>query len=100
MSDLASPSPAQTWIFIDERESSINDGWFAVDMYDQLGSAIWVDLPAVRHNRGAVLSFADGHAEFKKWQDSRTMANIDPNTPSPNNPDIDWMQQRTTGTQQ
>jgi prepilin-type N-terminal cleavage/methylation domain-containing protein/prepilin-type processing-associated H-X9-DG protein len=100
MSDLASPSPAQTWIFIDERETSINDGWFAVDMYDQLGSAIWVDLPAVRHNRGAVLSFADGHAEFKKWQDSRTTANIDPNTPSPNNADIAWMQQRTTGTQQ
>jgi len=99
MSDLANPGPAQTWVFIDERENSVNDGWFAVDMYNQLGSADWVDLPAVRHNRGAVLSYADGHAEFKKWQDSRTTAEINPGTSSPNNPDIAWLQQRTTGSQ-
>jgi len=99
MSDLVNPGPAQTWVFIDERENSINDGWFAVDMYNQLGSANWVDLPAVRHNRGAVLSYADGHAEFKKWQDSRTTAEMNPGTSSPNNPDIAWLQQRTTGSQ-
>jgi prepilin-type processing-associated H-X9-DG protein len=99
MSDLANPGPAQTWVFIDERENSINDGWFAVDMYNQLNAATWVDLPAIRHNRGAVLSYADGHSEFKKWRDSRTIAEMTPGTASPNNPDIAWLQQRTTGTQ-
>jgi prepilin-type processing-associated H-X9-DG protein len=99
MSDLANPGPAQTWVFIDERENSINDGWFAVDMYHQNAAANWVDLPAVRHNRGAVLSYADGHSEFKKWRDSRTIADITPGTASPDNPDIAWVQQRTTGTQ-
>jgi len=46
-----------------------------------------------------VLSFADGHSEFKKWRDSRTIADITPGTASPDNPDIAWLQQRTTGTQ-
>src|SRR6516225_1778135 len=32
MGDMVNPSPAQTWVFVDERENSINDGWFAVDM--------------------------------------------------------------------
>jgi prepilin-type processing-associated H-X9-DG protein len=99
MSDLGNPGPAQTWVFIDERENSLNDGWFAVDVYNQLSAATWVDLPATRHNRGTVLSYADGHSEFKKWRDSRTIAEMNPGTASPDNPDIAWLQQRTTGTQ-
>lgn len=100
MSDLLNPGPAQTWVFIDERENSINDGWFAVDMADTGANAIWVDLPAIRHNRGAVLAFADGHSEYKKWLDPTTTSpSLIPKTPSPNNQDIAWLQQRTTGTQ-
>lgn len=99
MSDLVNPAPAQTWVFIDERENSINDGWFAVDMMDTGANTIWVDLPAIRHNRGAVLSFADGHVEYKRWMDPVTLsASLIPNTSSPNNQDITWLQQRTTGT--
>jgi prepilin-type N-terminal cleavage/methylation domain-containing protein/prepilin-type processing-associated H-X9-DG protein len=97
--DMVSPGPAQTWVLIDERENSINDGWFAVDMVDQAASTTWVDLPAIRHNRGAVLSFADGHSEFRKWLDgTTTSASLIPNTISPNSQDVVWLQQRTTGT--
>ena len=105
MSDLRNPGPSQTWVLIDEREDSINDGWFAVDMVDTGANAVWVDVPASRHNRGAVFSFADGHSEFKKWQDGRTSDAFKPGTTfshslySPNNPDISWLQQCTTGTQ-
>jgi prepilin-type processing-associated H-X9-DG protein len=100
LGDMLNPGPAQTWVFIDERENSINDGWFAVDMADTGPSATWVDLPAIRHNRGAVLSFADGHSEFKKWMDgATTSASLVPNTAVPNNQDVAWLQQRTTGTQ-
>jgi len=99
MTDLSNPGPSQTFVFIDERENSINDGWFAVDMYNRLSAATWVDLPAIRHNRGAVLSFADGHAEFKKWRDGRTLGDITTGTPSPDNPDIAWLQDHTTGLQ-
>jgi prepilin-type processing-associated H-X9-DG protein len=28
----------------------------------------WWDVPANRHNRGAVFSFADGHAERWHWK--------------------------------
>ena len=97
MADLVNPAPSDTWVFIDERENSINDGWFGVDMLDRDASATWVDIPAIRHNHGAVLSFADGHAQFKKWLDGRTLGPLIPDTPSPNNQDIAWLQQHTTG---
>jgi prepilin-type N-terminal cleavage/methylation domain-containing protein/prepilin-type processing-associated H-X9-DG protein len=101
MTDLVNPGPSQTFVFIDERENTPDmDGWFAVDVVDQGASATWVDIPAMRHNRGAVISFADGHSEYKKWQDSRTTdSGLVQNTPSANNPDIAWLQARTTGLQ-
>jgi len=99
-SDMHNPGPAQTWVLIDERENSINDGWFAVDMVDQGSSATWVDLPAIRHNRGAVLSFADGHSEYKKWMDGTTSSPaLSPNTAAANSLDIAWLQDHSTGTQ-
>jgi len=30
--DIVDPSPSKAWVFIDEHEKSINDGWFAFDM--------------------------------------------------------------------
>jgi prepilin-type processing-associated H-X9-DG protein len=34
----------------------------------------WWDPPPVRHGDGTQFSFADGHAEYHKWQDPRTLA--------------------------
>ncbi|MBX3747095.1 MAG: type II secretion system protein [Verrucomicrobiae bacterium] len=102
--DIASPS--KTWVTIDEREDSINDGWFAVDMnsYDphRPGGHIIVDYPATYHNRAGGLSFADGHAEIRKWVDPRTAPILRQGVllplgqPSPNNRDVDWLQERST----
>jgi len=103
MSDLQNPGPAGTWVFIDEREDSINDGWFAVDMVHQGALARWVDIPANYHNRAGTLAFADGHAETRKWLDSRTMPQLMSGTPvvksqyCPDNPDVSWLQSHTTG---
>ncbi len=98
VTQMVNPGPAKTWVLMDERENSINDGWFAVDMIDTGANTQWVDLPGNRHNRGTVLSFADGHTEFKKWQNgTTTSASLNPNTQSPNNADITWLQERTTG---
>jgi len=105
MSDLVHPGPADTFVFIDEREDSINDGWFAVDMADQGANAMWIDLPASRHNHGAVLSFADGHCEYKKWLEASTDPPLVMGTTfasplaCPNSRDIAWLQAHTTGTQ-
>ncbi len=68
--DIISPGPSQTFVFIDEHEKSINDGWFAMDMR---GSHGLLDAPAVRHDNGFTLSFADGHVEGWKLTDPRTI---------------------------
>jgi prepilin-type processing-associated H-X9-DG protein len=68
--DIKNPSPSKAWVFIDEHERSINDGWFAVDMVGDWGI---FDVPATRHNNSYALSFADGHAEIWKLTDTRTI---------------------------
>jgi len=106
MGDLRNPGPADTWVFIDEHVDSINDGWFAVDMVNQGASTRWVDLPSSRHNGGAVLSFADGHVQYKNWRDNRTTTPLPAGVSfshedsCPNNADVTWLQQRTTGLNQ
>jgi len=99
-------SPSKTWVFVDEREDSINDGWFAVDMgsYDPHRPAAHriVDYPASYHNRACGFAFADGHSEIKKWSDPRTFPSLRPgqalalNVSSPNNRDVDWLQERSS----
>jgi prepilin-type N-terminal cleavage/methylation domain-containing protein/prepilin-type processing-associated H-X9-DG protein len=106
LSDISNPSPSKCWVFLDEREDSINDGYFAVDMrgFDPVNPNAWtlVDMPASYHNGAGGFSFADGHSEIKKWQDSRTMPKLQPGQElslgqsSPNNQDVDWLQQRTS----
>jgi prepilin-type N-terminal cleavage/methylation domain-containing protein/prepilin-type processing-associated H-X9-DG protein len=68
--DITDPSPSQAFVFIDEHEKSINDGWFAVDM---VGNRGFLDAPATRHDGRYTLSFADGHAETWKLRDDRTL---------------------------
>jgi prepilin-type processing-associated H-X9-DG protein len=101
-SDFIRPPPAGNWVLIDEHEDSIDDGWFAVDMADRGGATIMANVPASYHNGAGGLSFADGHAEIHKWVDPRTKLPITRtyiplNIPSPNNKDILWIQERTTG---
>ncbi|HRT08765.1 MAG TPA: prepilin-type N-terminal cleavage/methylation domain-containing protein [Candidatus Paceibacterota bacterium] len=105
LSDMTDPGPARTFVFLDEREDSINDAMFVVDMTgwpNSPGSISMVDIPAGYHNGGGGFSFADGHSEMKKWADPRTTRPFQvgvvtpyPN-PSPNNQDVVWMQERAT----
>jgi len=100
--DFVAMPPAKAFVFIGEREESINDGWFAVTMggFDPVNPGVYriVDYPAMRHAGGAGLSFADGHAEQWQWEDSRTMPATQPGRPlplnvaSPNNRDIARLQ--------
>ena len=97
-SDILRPSPAQLWLMMDEREDSINDGYFSFDV----GEGKIVDYPGSYHSGSANINFADGHSEKKKWYDQRTKpiiekgVLIDLNVPSPENIDIAWLEQRTT----
>ena len=59
------PSPALTWLTLDENPDVINDAFFIASS-DRNNSA-WGDVPASYHNGACGFSFADGHAEIKKW---------------------------------
>ena len=58
------PEPARIFAFVDEHPDSINDGYFLNRFY----SHEWIDLPGSYHNGGANFTFADGHAEFRRWR--------------------------------
>jgi hypothetical protein len=87
------------------REDSIDVGNFAPDMTgwpdapDQVG---FYDLPASYHFRAGGLSFADGHAEIRRWLDDRTMppvvrdGNVADWIRSPYNRDVIWIQEHST----
>jgi len=105
LSDVTSPGQSKTWLLMDEREDSINDGEMVVGMTgypDQ--PSLWkiVDYPASYHNGAGGLAFVDGHSEIKKWQDPRTVPllrkgqELQLNVASPNNPDCLWLMERTT----
>ncbi len=102
--DMVAPGPSETWVLIDERMDSINDGFFVVWMpgYGNMSLTTMVDFPASYHNNAAGFSFADGHAEIHKWRDPRTTpnlkhnGNIALNVNQPNNVDVKWMQDKTT----
>jgi prepilin-type N-terminal cleavage/methylation domain-containing protein len=99
-------APARRWVFIDEREDSINDGWFAVDMtgYDppNTKSLILVDFPASYHNKAGGLSFADGHSEIRRWVHPKTTpplkvgVELTLGISVPDSKDVQWMQERST----
>jgi prepilin-type N-terminal cleavage/methylation domain-containing protein/prepilin-type processing-associated H-X9-DG protein len=110
--DMRDPGPTKTSVFLDEREDSINDGMFVIGMEGAAttpggaptpGSYGIVDYPAAYHGGAGGFSFADGHAELRRWRDPRTMPplikgqNYDYNfKPTPNNPDVAWMQDNST----
>lgn len=65
--------PSARWVMIDEHTDTIDGGefrFFAITV----PTHGWDSLPASRHDGSGVLSFADGHAETRKWVDPRTKA--------------------------
>jgi prepilin-type N-terminal cleavage/methylation domain-containing protein/prepilin-type processing-associated H-X9-DG protein len=101
-SDLVDPSPSALLTFIDEREDSILDSRFIVKVGERGAAAKLWQYPASYHNDGGNIAFADGHAESKKWLDPRTKppsarGKLLPfDIPSPNNPDLAWLTDRST----
>ncbi len=103
-SDFLDPGPSSTWILLDEREDSINDGFWVTMMpgYPDPAKTTMVDYPASYHNKAAGFAFADGHSEIHKWVDPRTTPILKKgqllslNQAQPNNKDVIWVQDRTT----
>jgi len=64
MSQLQQPSARA--VYLDE--GKLTPDFYMVHYAEEQ----WIDQPAVRHNEGVTVSFADAHADHWKWQDSRT----------------------------
>jgi prepilin-type N-terminal cleavage/methylation domain-containing protein/prepilin-type processing-associated H-X9-DG protein len=108
MADFRNPGPARCFVFLDEREDSIPDSHFVVlpAGFREANQAMYrlQGYPGSYHNGAGNLSFADGRAEAHKWLDPRTKPRLVPNrnivlsvdgVPSPDNPDVQWLQQTT-----
>jgi len=93
------PHPSDIFVFIEEHPDSINDGYFVNRAY----AAEWRDLPASFHNGSANLTYADGHVEPHRWQQSSTLAPARPDAamlpkliPSDQRSDFDWLMERAS----
>jgi len=80
--DLTRPGPSLTWVFLDENPTSINDGSFICIP----GVNLWIDCPASYHNNAGGISFADGHAQIRRWTDPTVLKQWGPPTILPGNP--------------
>ena len=69
MSDIKSPPPSDAFVFLDENEGTIDDGYFAIPVY---AANHWQNSPAYWHNGAGTFGFADGHSEAWKWFENRT----------------------------
>ena len=96
--------PSMMFTFIEMPAESINAGNFRiVPTLKGKESIFSMDWPGIYHVNGSVVSFTDGHVEFRRWLEEITK-NIpehvkNPNTSldtvlSPNNRDIKWLQDR------
>jgi len=96
-SGLAAAMPSGTFLFQDVNPNSMCWPYFGVYMAEES----FFNFPNSSHNNGGVVSFADGHVDYRKWRDKRTIAAISPDyhlhhDSSVGNADILWLQQRTT----
>jgi len=104
LGQMLDPGPAKTFVLLDEREDSINDGFWVLKMdgYPDLSQALLVDFPASYHGQAGGFSFADGHSEIRKWRDKRTMPPIVVNgaiqysVSCPGSPDVAWLWDHAT----
>ena len=93
-------SPVNMYVFVDEREDGINDGWFAQNPDSRFNI---IDFPASYHGSAGGFSFADGHSEIHKWRDGRTMPVLKQGQDLPlnqvysGNTDVDWLAQHSAG---
>jgi len=96
-SQITANMPAGVFLFQDVDPNSICWPYFGVYMSQDA----FFNFPNSSHNRGGVVSFADGHVERHRWGDQRTLTAYSPDyhrhsDASPRNSDLVWLRDRTT----
>jgi hypothetical protein len=59
--NLGHASPSDMFVFLDEREDSINDGFFRIRVTPYYSTLVVMDFPAAYHSKNWSMSYADGH---------------------------------------
>jgi prepilin-type processing-associated H-X9-DG protein len=99
--DISMPSPSEAMVFLDERDDSIDDAYFATDMVTHQ----IVNFPASYHGGSGGVTFADGHAEIHRWRSEQLLKRQQMGAQSQkneftavpaNNPDLVWLRARAT----
>ena len=94
--DLTSLNASDALVFVDERDDSVDDGFFGFDM---VGNYIR-NLPSTFHAGSGAVTFADGHAELHRWrspalliaqQTSVASGNFGNVPVAANDPDLAWL---------
>ena len=62
------PNTARLFVLIEPHEDEIWDATFGFFRVTSPWRNYWLDIPSDRHQQGANLTFADGHAERIKWR--------------------------------
>ncbi len=69
-SQIAGLPVSDALVFVDERDDSIDDGEFAIDMVNNQ----IVNFPSGYHGGAGGVTFADGHAEIHRWRSTELQA--------------------------
>jgi prepilin-type processing-associated H-X9-DG protein len=101
---MVDPGPSSTFVFVDEPEDRVNDGFFVTEMQTYPTSTQEIcDFPANYHGGGAGFSFADGHADVKVWKTGLLLKKPDKGVvlpyPTPLNDlnrDVLWLMEHAT----
>ncbi len=93
--------PSGLWVLWDESPGTIDDCYGVVDVSAAYRtSKLLVNVPASYHNKAGGLSFADGHAEIKRWSGPGVFEkNASGEVGKLNvvgDKDYDWLAERTT----
>ena len=102
--DLARLSPSDALVFVDERDDSVDDGYFVIDMLaDKLAN-----VPAAFHGGAGAVTFADGHAEIHRWRSPEVLQPQQSGVETvkkeflavaTGNPDLAWLRAHATNLQ-
>jgi len=100
-SDLTKLSPSAAFVFVDERDDSVDDGFFGVSMVND----IMVEIASNYHGGSGPVTFADGHVEIHSWRSPDTQFNQVSGVATekynfisvaPDDPDLLWFRDHAT----
>ena len=99
--EIVNPSPSDELVFIDERDDSIDDGYFAINMVENQ----IVNFPASYHAGSGGATFADGHSVIHRWISPQLQPRQQVGDQTQkreftavlaNNPDLLWLREHAT----